>query len=210
MSSWKPTRPPFADNKKKIFADAAKVTDFIFQIGESPALRQPSKDISVTDILSDETQAKIAYLKECLSKYRELTGKGRGISAVQVDIPERFSAVYTPEQMIIMINPVITKRSKKKYKYPEICMSANPIIAPVVRPAWIEFSYVDEQGRQQHWDTKDDTAQGRMLNRVFQHEIDHLDGIINIDIVSSPRELILDSDPSFYDRAGFEEVAPKK
>lgn len=206
MNTWKPTPSPFADNKKKVFADAARVTEFIYQIGESSMLRQPSKEVPATDILAEETQAKIAYLKDCLLKYRELTGKGRGISAVQVGIPERISIIYTPEQMITMINPVITKRSEKKYRYPEICMSANPIIAPVVRPAWIEFRYFDEQGKEQHWDTKDDTEQGRMLNRVFQHEIDHMEGIINIDIVSSPRDLILDADPSFYDNVVLEEV----
>jgi peptide deformylase len=206
MKNWKPTRPPFSENKNKVFADAAKVSDFIYQIGESELLRQPSKEVSLATLASDELQAKISYLKECLQKYRDLTGRGRGISAVQVGIPERFSAVYTSEGIIILINPVITGRSERQYKYPEICMSANPIIAPVIRPAWIAFDYYDERGEKYHWETKDDTEQGRILNRVFQHEIDHLDGIINVDIVSSPHDLILDSDPTFYDRVTFEEV----
>ncbi|MBP9719475.1 MAG: peptide deformylase, partial [Candidatus Levybacteria bacterium] len=112
------------------------------------------------------------------------------------------------KDLLIIINPVITKKSKDLYRYPEICMSANPLIAPVVRPAWIEFSYLDEHGKEQLWETKDDTKEGRLYNRVFQHEIDHMDGIINIDKVQS-NELIFESDPTFYDKATFEKAGDK-
>lgn len=204
MKSWKP-QPPFRKYKKQVFADAAVVSSFIYQIGEYPALRQPSKEIPINKIKSAEYQAKFKYLKKCLLKYRKLTGRGRGVTAVQVGIPEKFSVIYTPEKVLTIINPRVTKKSKKKYKYPEVCMSANPIIAPTIRPAWIEFDYYDEQGKLQHWDTKDDTEVGRMMNRVFQHEIDHMGGIVNIDKCNS-KELILESDPKFYDFAKFEEA----
>ncbi len=84
-------------------------------------------------------------------------------------------------------------------------MSASPIIVPVVRPSWIEFEYYDENGKKQIWNTKDDTKTNRIYNRVFQHEIDHMNGTINIDLVNSS-ELILKSDPKFYDKASFIEV----
>lgn len=141
-----------------------------------------------------------------MNTYRRLTDHGRGIAAVQVGIPEKFFVVYTPAELIIVINPKVTKKSQSLLLYPEMCMSANPIIAPTVRPAWIEFDYYDEDGKKQQWITKDDTDQGRILNRVFQHEIDHMEGIINIDIVRDPKDLILDSDPDFYETATFEEI----
>ena len=204
---WKPQPAPFASYKKNVLARAAKVADFIYQIGETPALRQPSILVPVKEISSAEIQAKINYLQDCLRRYRRLTGYGRGITGVQVGIPERISVIFTADMEIItIINPKITKRSSKHYKYPEICMSANPIIAPVSRPAWIEFSYHDEKGSLKHWKTKDDTDAGRIMNRVFQNEIDHMEGIINIDKVAHPKELILESDPKFYENAGFEEV----
>lgn len=205
MKPWKPQLAPFGRYKKQVFADAAVVSGFIYQIGEYPSLRQPSKEVPVNRIKSIEYQAKFKYLKRCLFKYRKLTGRGRGVTAVQVGVPERFSVIYTPERVLTITNPKITKKSKKKYKYPEMCMSANPIIAPTIRPAWIEFDYYDERGKLQHWDIKDDTEVGKMMNRVFQHEIDHMDGIINIDKCNS-KELILESDPKFYDFAKFEEV----
>lgn len=184
---------------------AGLVSEFIYQIGEYPALRLPSAEIPVNKVLSEEYQTKFRYIKDCLIKYRELTGYGRGITGVQVGIPECFSVIYTREMLLIVINPKIQKQSAKLLRYPEMCMSTNPIIAPVVRPAWIEFAYYDENGQKQFWKTKDDTDFGRMMNRVFQHEIDHMQGIINIDKVAS-KELILDSDPDFYDNASFEEV----
>lgn len=194
-------KPPFSAFKKSVFLKAAKTTNFIFQIGEYPELRKTSREVSVSKITSKEMQEKLSFLKSCLLKYRKLTGYGRGITAVQIGIPERFSVVYTSEKLIIVINPEITKTSKELLRYPEICMSANPIIAPVVRSAWIEFEYYDESGKLQKWNNHDD----KILNRVFQHEIDHMNGIINIDLVE-PKELFLESDPDFYKNAKFEEV----
>lgn len=203
---WKPTRPPFRAFKKEVFNKAAKVSQFVYQIGESPMLRTSSENVSVDEITSTETKQKIAYLKKCLLMYRKVTGYGRGLAAVQVGIPQRFSVIYTPEgQLFVIINPEISKKSKKQYIFTEGCMSASPIFVPVIRPAWIEFSYYNECGQKQYWDTKDDTDTGRMMNRVFHHEIAHMEGIINIDIASA-KEIILESDPHFYDTADFIEV----
>lgn len=204
--AWTPIKPPFREFKKDVYKKAGLVSDFIFQIGEYEHLRKPSREIPKEEILSEEMQQKFAYIKKCITDYRSLTGYGRGITGVQIGIPERFSVVYTPEKLIVIINPSITKKSEKKYIYPEMCMSASPIIAPTIRPAWIEFTYYDEKGEKRFWNTKDDSDLGKILNRVFQHEIDHMDGVINIDIVQSPKDLILESDPTFYATAAFVEV----
>lgn len=201
-----PPTPPFIDFKKIVFQKAGVVSDFIFQIGEYPELRAPSQEVTLEQVKSEEFKEKVKYLKECLLKYRELTGYGRGISAVQIGIPERFSVTFTSEKLITIINPKITKSSVDLLSYPEICMSANPIIVPTVRPSWIEFEYLDETGALQIWNTKDDTDYGRIMNRVFQHEIDHLEGIINVDKIKNPADLILESDPNFYKTAKFEAV----
>lgn len=206
MSTWKPASPPFHEFKKEVFTKAASVTDLIYQIGEYEQLRKPSQDIPQQLITSTAVQDKISYIKDCLIEYRRRTGYGRGISGVQIGIPERFAVIYMPDAFVVIINPHIIKHSDKQLKYPEMCMSASPVIAPVIRPAWIEFEYFDEHNEKQYWNTKDDTVSGKLLNRVFQHEIDHMDGIINIDRVRLPKELILESDPSFYEQAAFEEV----
>lgn len=205
--SWQPQRPPFADFKKIVFQKAGEVSEFVYQIGEYEELRRHSKEVVIKDIKSVDFKAKVKYIKDSLLRYREITGYGRGITAIQIGIPEKFSVIYTPEQLILIINPKITKKSQKMLLYPEMCMSVNPVIAPTVRPSWIEFDYYDENGKLQRWKTKDDTDQGKIMNRVFQHEIDHMNGIINIDNIEDPKELILESDPNFYQNAKFEEVA---
>lgn len=207
MNNWKPKYPPFRKFKKEVFSKVGKVSQFIYQIGEYPALHQPSAEVSINQIASDEMQRKFKYIKKCLIQYRKITGVGRGITAVQVGIPERFSVIYTPEELLIIVNPQITKKSSSLLTYPEMCMSANPIIAPTIRPSWIEFEYFDEKGTQKKWYTKDDTPFGLMMNRVFQHEIDHMEGTVNIDLVRSPKDILLHSDPAFYDSAKFEKVS---
>lgn len=187
-------------------ADVSLLADFIYQIGESENLRKQSKEVPLAKLTSPEMIQKFRYLKKCLLTYRKKTGYGRGIAAVQIGIPERFAVIYYNEKPLIIINPTITKSSKKNYRYSEMCMSAFPIVAPVVRPSWIEFTYYDECGDKKQWDTKDNTDEGRMYNRVFQHEIDHMEGIINIDRVDSPRDLIMQSDPEFYASVKFEEL----
>ncbi len=205
---WKPNKPPFIAHKKHVFRKAMAVSDFIYQIGESPLLRESSTDVPLHEICSDTFQKKLAYVKKCLFRYRELTGAGRGITAVQVGIPERFSVIYMPElpdKVLTLINPELMSVSKDLLLYPEICMSAAPIIAPTVRPAWAGIIYYDDHAKKQEWKTKAETKEGRLYNRVLQHEIDHMNGIINIDRVASST-LILESDPTFYEKAGFEEV----
>jgi peptide deformylase len=154
-------------------------------------------------------QEKFSYLKKCMRDFRRITkGKGRGIAAVQVGIPQRFFLLYQAEAKnpyVIIINPVITKKAEELYSYPESCMSANSLIANVTRPAWIEFSYVDELGKKRLWQMKANTQQEKMGNRIVQHEIDHLDGIINIDYVPS-HSLIFESGKEYYGKAPFRKV----
>jgi peptide deformylase len=227
MTNWKPTLPPFRKYKKDNLGKYSLVSQFVYQLGESELLKKPSKDIPLNKIKTQEYQAKFNYLKKCQLDYRKSTGVGRVITAVQVGIPERFSVVYFrvneksssaylgPQKMtkkirsknlLVIINPKITKVSKEKLLYPEMCMSAVPVVAPVIRPAWIEFEYYDEAANKKIWDTKDDTDFGRMMNRVFQHEIDHMEGIMNIFMVSDPKLLFLESDPKFYNKAKFEKA----
>ncbi len=206
MEIWQPVPPKHSTFKQEKFNAYAQTSLFIYQADESPILRQPSKEILIKDIASKETQEKINYIKKCLLQYREITGLGRAIAAPQVGIHESIAVIYTPDRLTTIINPKITKLSSTLLKYPEMCMSTVPVIASVIRPSWIEFEYFDELGEKQHWNTKDETIEDKMRNRVFQHEIDHLKGIINIDKIKSPKNLIFHSNPNFYSSAKFEEA----
>jgi peptide deformylase len=187
--------------KRKVFEEAALVSHLTYQIGESPLLRQKSEDVEVFEIKSKRIQNLISKLKSTLKKYRKLTKKGRGVAAVQIGVSLKIAVVFEENKLMTIINPRILRKSKRLFKYPEICMSANPIIAKVTRPSYIEFEYLDENGIKLEWRDQE----SKILNRVFQHEIDHMEGIINIDLVDS-RDLIMLSDSKFFKNAEFEEV----
>lgn len=187
--------------KEKVFEEAAIVSHLTYQIGEFSGLREKSLDINISEINSVKIKSVISKLKKTLKEYRRLTGKGRGVAAIQIGIPLRIAVVFEKDKLITIINPRIVRGSKLLLKYPEICMSANPIIAKVRRPSYIEFEYLDENGNMQFWKDHED----KLMNRVFQHELDHMEGIINIDLVES-KDLILLSDPKFFREAKFEEV----
>ncbi len=211
---------PFYKFKKDRLLKSAEVAKFIYEVGEHPMLRQKSKEIPLKDFKSPKTKETFRYVKKCLLAYREVTGYGRGLTAVQVGIPLSFSAIYkgdtvqnktggrsvSLEDIIIVANPKITKVSKALLTYPEMCMSLSPVVVPTVRPSWVEFSYYDENGAKKFWTDKGDTPTGRMMNRVLMHEIDHIKGIVNIDLVKNPREITLHADPDFYKLAKFKRV----
>lgn len=205
-TSWQPPLPPALEYKKQSLKELSSTAGFIYQAGESDALREPCQAVDVAKISSKEFQQKVAYLRSCLEKYRKITGKGRGIAAVQVGVSEQFFIFYRKEarrgSYITIINPRITKKSKDKYSYPEMCMSCNGLVASVVRPAWVEFNYYDEKGTKRLWRIKNGTEQGKMENRIALHEIDHQNGILNIDRVKSS-ELVFEKAKDFYVNASF-------
>lgn len=187
--------------KKSVFEQAAKVSHLTYQIGETELLRKKSENVKISEINSPAIKKIIQKLKKTLKEYKKLTGKGRGVAAVQTGIPLTIAVIFIGKNIETIINPKIVKKSKDLFLYPEICMSANPVIAKVVRPGWVEVKYFNGDGNQKTWKNKEDL----ILNRVFQHEIDHMEGIINIDLVKS-KDLILDSSPDFFKNAKFEKV----
>lgn len=187
--------------KQSVFKDAAKVAHLTYQIGETDLLRKKSLLVDKNQIKSSKIQSVISKLTSTLKEFKKLTGKGRGIAAIQVGIPLQIVVIFINNLPVTIINPKIIRSSKTYYLYPEICMSANPIIAKVARPSWVTVQYLNELGEKKLWDDKKD----RIVNRVIQHEIDHLNGVVNIDLVRS-RDLILDSDPHFFENAKFKKI----
>lgn len=187
--------------KRSVFKDAAKVAHLTYQIGETVLLRKKSREIENDEIKSKKIQLIISRLKKTLITFNKLTGRGKGIAAVQIGTPLKIAVVFINNKPVTLINPKILDKSKLLYSYPEMCMSASPVIAKVIRPAWVKVFYFDESGDEKIWDEK----QNKIINRVIQHEIDHMEGVINIDLVPS-RDLILNSDPLFFKNARFKKI----
>jgi peptide deformylase len=116
---------------------------------------------------------------------------GIGLAAPQVAVGKRVIVAdigrsEDDRQPVRMVNPQIVWVSDDDNTYEEGCLSVPEHYAAVVRPRAIRVRYMDETGAQQEVD-----ADG-LLATVLQHEMDHLDGILFIDHLSSlKRNMIL-------------------
>ncbi len=107
---------------------------------------------------------------------------GKNIRLVVIDIrdPHKETSESTK---LVLINPVITFKSKEKEKMEEGCLSLPDISANVVRPARVRVKALGLDGEEFELE-----AEG-LLARCVQHEIDHLDGIVFTDKVSLASKL---------------------
>ena len=113
---------------------------------------------------------------------------GVGLAGTQVGVLERifvwevedeYGAVINPgvslRAALLVINPEIIARSSETVESDEGCLSLPGLTYPVERAVEVTVEGLDERGR-----PFVRTATG-LLARVFQHEIDHLDGILFVD-----------------------------
>jgi len=102
---------------------------------------------------------------------------GIGLAAPQVGVPVRLMVVAEGEsrtQARALVNPVIVDRGGS-VTAEEGCLSLPGVFAPVTRSAWVRLEARDADGVPVEL-----TARG-LKARVFQHELDHLDGVLFID-----------------------------
>ena len=104
---------------------------------------------------------------------------GIGLAATQVGVPLRvividLSVGRKAEDLIIMVNPQFVSRDGTQLE-DEGCLSAPGFNATVVRPAKAVVKGLDRHGQEVTVE-----AEG-LLARAFQHELDHLEGVVFID-----------------------------
>jgi peptide deformylase len=101
---------------------------------------------------------------------------GLGLAAPQIGVSLRLMVVADEEgrEARALINPVITEQGGEIVAE-EGCLSIPGVFAPVKRAEWVRLEAQDADGK-----AVTITARG-LRARVFQHEMDHLDGILFID-----------------------------
>lgn len=115
---------------------------------------------------------------------------GIGLAANQVGILKRIIVIDLQEEEekknpIVMINPVITKKSKELYEFEEGCLSLKSIKAFLKRPKDIEVTYLNLSLQQQT------ILASELLSICIQHEVDHLNGILFINRLSKIKRTLL-------------------
>jgi len=112
----------------------------------------------------------IKEMKKAMIKY-----DGIGLAANQVGLNMRLIVVNTENGPRAFINPRIKRKSILKQKFDEGCISFPEITGWVSRSKKITLEYQNESGNKKKIDAKN------LMATVFQHEIDHINGIIFTD-----------------------------
>jgi peptide deformylase len=162
----------------------------ISQLG-NPVLRQRSQLID--NIQDDRIQQLIDNLISTVQQ-----ANGVGIAAPQVAMGDRLFVVASRPNLrypqaptmepTAMINPRIIGSSTETVKDWEGCLSIPGIRGLVPRSRAIEIEYTNRNGELHQQELTDFVA------RIFQHEHDHLDGIVFLDRVESSQELMTEDE----------------
>jgi peptide deformylase len=142
----------------------------ILRYGERP-LHTPATDVVSFD---DAFQRLVDDMIETM-----YAAPGIGLAATQIGISQRVFVIdlsmgRSSGEVIVMANPTFVAREGTQLEE-EGCLSAPGFNATVVRPQRVVVKGVDRNGSEQTIEGKD------LLARAFQHEIDHLDGVVFID-----------------------------
>ena len=162
----------------------------IAQIG-NPILKSPAKPVKniIDRNISELIDSLIATA---------IASQGVGIAAPQISQPYRLFIVashpndrypYAPiMEPTAMIDPRILNHGDEVVKDWEGCLSVPGIRGLVPRYREIEVEYTTRQGETQREILKD------FIARIFQHELDHLDGILFLDRVKNKADLYTEAE----------------
>ena len=153
----------------------------ILKYGDSP-LHQAAREVVQFD---DRLQKLVDDMIETM-----YAAPGIGLAATQVGVPLRVFVVdlsvgRDPDKLIVMVNPEWVEREGMQLEE-EGCLSVPGFNATVVRPSRAVVRGLDRDGEPQ-------TVEGTgLLARAFQHEMDHLDGVLFVDRLRGiKREMIV-------------------
>ena len=156
----------------------------------NPILRKIAKEVPVASIPSEKIHRVIADMKKALHSQDD----GVAIAAPQIAVSLRIFVVsgkVFEEDFVggnkllkdisgthpdlVCINPIFKKISKDKKSLAEGCLSVRPLYGKVRRATKATIEAYNEKGEKF-------TMEGSgLLAQIFQHETDHLDGILFID-----------------------------
>lgn len=140
--------------------------DLLIRVLGDPILRVQAKEVDSFDENLENTLAEMLSLM--------VGAEGMGLAAPQVGIPRRFFVARYGDNDYRIINPRITAQEGQVVDE-EGCLSIPNQYGPVERWEWIRLAAQNVDGEKIEME-----AEG-LLARVFQHEIDHLDGCLFID-----------------------------
>jgi peptide deformylase len=143
---------------------------------DQAVLRRQAKPVPLAEIGSRKITSVISEMATALSA----SSDGVAIAAPQIGLSLRIFLVSRKlfddgQSDAVFINPELIKLSKKKVLMDEGCLSVRSIYGQTKRSLKATVRAYDNDGRQFTWNGSG------LMAQIFQHEIDHLNGILFID-----------------------------
>ena len=175
----------------------------IVTVGD-PVLRERAREISPGELRSPEVQALIDDLIDT-----KRAANGAGIAANQVGETLRVAVVEVepgnprypykpPVPLTVIVNPVLEPLGEETAEINEGCLSVPDLRGTVDRHVAVRVRYLDRDGAEHVEERRGLTA------GTFQHEVDHLDGVLFLDRVRDPSTFTTWEQFDRHHRAAFE------
>jgi len=161
------------------------------RIYPDPVLRDKSKPVE--NFESDRLRYTTDIMKKTMEEQDAV-----GLAAPQIGVLERIVIVNIGDGPIELINPEITEQGGKDI-LEEGCLSLPGVEFPIERPNFVIVQGLNVDGERKIIEATD------LLAKVFQHEIDHLNGVLIIDKLSPVERVKFDMD---WERGKYEKGHP--
>ena len=178
----------------------------IVEIGH-PVLRERAREVTREELASPEVQGLIDDMIETMRG-----ADGAGLAANQVGETARVAVVEVrpgnprypykpPVPLTVIVNPVIEPLDDELEWINEGCLSVPNLRGEVPRHVNVRVRYLDREG------VEHDEVRRGLTAGTFQHELDHLDGVLFVDRVADPSTLSTWEQFERFHRDAFEERA---
>ena len=165
----------------------------------NPLLREEAKPFTFEEILSEDTEI---LLKDMWDSLEE--AGGIGLAAPQIGISKQLAIIKLSEESdryrdmetseaYIIFNPKITVLDKEKQGFWEGCLSVPGLRGYVERPRKVKIDFLDENAKERTIEVED------FLATVFQHELDHLIGMLYVDRMEDVSSLMYEDEMIFQE-----------
>ncbi|HVF78977.1 MAG TPA: peptide deformylase [Solirubrobacteraceae bacterium] len=172
--------------------------------GDAAVLRERAREVAPAELASPDVQQ---LIDDMIATMRAASGAGLAanqvgetlrIAVIEVRAGNRRYPYKPPIALTVIVNPVLEVLDDERFEINEGCLSLPGVRGVVPRAVNVRVRYVDRDGAP-HEEIRRGLTAG-----TFQHEIDHLDGVLLTDRVEDPAALMTWDEFERDHRAAFE------
>ena len=172
--------------------------------GDAPVLRERAREVAPGELASEPVQR---LIDDMIATMRAACGAGLAanqvgetlrIAVIEVLVGNERYPYKPPIALTVIVNPVLELLDDERFEVNEGCLSLPGVRGVVPRAVNVRVRYVDRDGAP-HEELRRGLTAG-----TFQHEVDHLEGVLFTDRVADPATLTTWEEFEREHRAAFE------